>query len=123
MNLHESSNLSGQENTGGAPAWKLRKLCYGPFTTGHMEGLPLTAGAESAAHQFLQFLGIPSALHRDFRDSGGQFAELAGRELHLGGSEIFFQPMHFGRARNRHNPRLLGEEPGEGDLSSVTFLC
>src|SRR5437870_9576534 len=76
----------------------------------------------SAPHEFLQFFGIPRTLHRDFCGSRFQFAETVGREFHIHGSEVFFEPMKLCRARNGNDPRLLRQKPGECDLSRCRFL-
>ena len=37
-------------------------------------------------------------------------------------SEVFFEAMQLGRARNRNDPRLLGKHSGKRELSSRRFL-
>jgi hypothetical protein len=43
----------------------------------------------SATDQFLQVFGVPGTLHRDLRSGALDFTEVFGREVKLGGSEVF----------------------------------
>ena len=43
-------------------------------------------------------------------------AQVVGRELELRRAEVLLQAVRLGRAGDRDDPGLLGEEPGEGDL-------
>jgi hypothetical protein len=43
-------------------------------------------------------------------------AELVGCQPKVGGDEVLLEPGQLGGARDRHDPRLLREHPGEGDL-------
>src|SRR5580692_3072212 len=76
----------------------------------------------SAAYQFLQLFGIPSALYSDLRGGDVQFAEIIWRKLDVNGAEVFFQPMQLSRARNRHDPRFLCKQPSQCDLRRCRFL-
>src|SRR5215510_175884 len=76
----------------------------------------------SAANEFLQRFRIASTLHWDFRGSRFQFAKLFRRKLHVDGSEVFFKPLELGRARNRHNPGFLRQNPRQCDLSRCNVL-
>ena len=43
-------------------------------------------------------------------------AQVVGRELDVRGAEVLLQAVQLRGARDRHDPRLLGEQPGERDL-------
>jgi len=47
---------------------------------------------------------------------------LVGRKFDVIGSDVFFEPMQLGRARDGHDPRFLPKQPGECDLSRRRFL-
>ena len=49
-------------------------------------------------------------------------AQIVGRECEVGSAEVFFQAVQLGRAGDRHDPRLLREQPGERDLRRGCFL-
>ncbi len=38
------------------------------------------------------------------------------RQYDIGGAEVFLQPVQLGRAGDRHDPRLLRQQPGQRDL-------
>ena len=42
--------------------------------------------------------------------------EIGLGELHIQCAEVLLKSMKFGRSRDRHDPRLLCEQPGERDL-------
>jgi hypothetical protein len=48
--------------------------------------------------------------------------EILCREFHIRRSEVLFQTMKLGRAWDRHNPRLLSEQPCQGNLCPRRFL-
>ena len=76
----------------------------------------------SAAHQFLQLFRVASALDRDLRGCGPQFAEFVRRKLDVNSSDVFFEPMQLGGAWDWHNPWLLRQQPSERDLRRCHFL-
>ena len=43
-------------------------------------------------------------------------AEFGLREGDVGGGEVLLKSVQLGRAGDRHDPRLLGEQPGERNL-------
>src|SRR5262249_17351307 len=54
--------------------------------------------------------------HRDLGGDRLQFMEIVGRELQIHGSQILFEPLDLGSARDGNNPWLLCEQPGECNL-------
>src|SRR6266566_370942 len=48
--------------------------------------------------------------------------EIVGRKFDVSGSDVFFEPMQLGCARDRHDPRFLRKQPSERDLSRCRFL-
>src|SRR4051812_9356764 len=70
----------------------------------------------SPAHQPLVSLGIPSSLHLDGRRGGFDGPDVFGCKLDVRRSEIFFEAIQLRRARDRDDPRLLRQQPGERDL-------
>ena len=79
----------------------------------------------SAPHQFLQLFGVSSTCYRNLGGRALQFAEIFKRKFDVNGSNVFLQPMQFGRARDGNDPRFLRQQPGEGDLSRcrLFLLC
>ena len=55
-----------------------------------------------------------AALPISRRSSGGKFD--------CNGSDVLFQSMQLRRARDRNDPRLLGQQPGERDLGRRRLL-
>src|SRR4051812_38866083 len=49
--------------------------------------------------------------------------ELVGRQLEVGRSKVLLEPVQLGGAGDRHDPRLLREHPGEGDLRARRTLA
>jgi hypothetical protein len=45
------------------------------------------------------------------------------RQIYVGGSEIFLQPLHLGRARDRYDPWPLLQQPCQSDLRKYNSLC
>src|SRR5262249_25519544 len=84
--------------------------------------LDFSACPASATHHSLQLFRIPGALHWDLCGGSFHLAEIVGREFHVHRYEVFFQSMQFGRARDRHDPRLLCQQPRECNLSWRHFL-
>src|ERR1700681_5119851 len=75
------------------------------------------SGRRSAARQRLKPFRIPSPFDPDVRGGAFDVTEIFGRKFDVCGSEVFFQAMQLGCARNRNDPRLLRKQPGESDLS------
>ena len=60
--------------------------------------------------------GSADAVELDRCKCGTNLFLFISRELHGSRAEVFFQMAEFGGARNRHDPRLLREEPAEREL-------
>ena len=58
----------------------------------------------------------PSPLHLDLRRGRFDLAEVIAGELERNGSEVFLQTLNLSGARDRNDPRLLGQQPRECDL-------
>ena len=74
-----------------------------------------------AAH-FLDLFGIAVTLNLDLRGGFVNLAEIVGRKFDGHGADVLVQAMQLGRAWNRHDPRLLGQQPGERNLSGCSVL-
>src|SRR5438128_2133709 len=70
----------------------------------------------SATRPLLDVLRITCALYLDLRRGAVDRAELVGRQLDVGCSEVLLEAVQLRGARNRHDPRLLREQPRERDL-------
>lgn len=83
-------------------------------------------GADDVAKSPLQILLVARATSTaDFYALGG-FADLVQVSLgqfDVGRSEVLVQAVQLAGARDRHNPRLLGQQPGDGDLGSGGILA
>src|SRR5580704_2637836 len=75
-----------------------------------------------AADEFCVLLGIARALRSNVRGGCFDCAKIGGRQFDVGGAEIFFQAAELCRARNWNHPRLLRQDPRQGDLSGSRFL-
>src|ERR1039457_7155061 len=76
----------------------------------------------SASDQFLEVFGVSSTLYRDLRSGALDFTEVFGREVKLGGSEVLLEALQLPGPRDRNDPRLLGEQPGERDPGGCRLL-
>src|SRR5689334_22217280 len=70
----------------------------------------------SEPRPFLEVFGIARALDRDLRGGTVDLTQVVGREPERRGAEVLVQALQLGRAGDRHDPRLLGEQPRERDL-------
>jgi hypothetical protein len=77
----------------------------------------------SAASQLLQLFGVARPLHRDLRSGGIDLAEIVGRKLDGRRSDVFLEPVKLRGARDRNDPRVLGEQPGERNLRRSGVLA
>ena len=69
-------------------------------------------------------LRITCALIRNFGGSAFQFAQILQREMNRRSPDVLLQAMPLRRSWNRNDPRLLGAQPGERNLSgSHPLLC
>src|SRR5712692_4227965 len=67
-------------------------------------------------------LGVPGPLHRDLGRGAFDVAEIALGELDGGRRDVLLQAMPLRRPGNRHDPGLLGQQPGERDLGGRRAL-
>src|SRR6267143_3034665 len=79
-------------------------------------------GPLSETGSFLQVFGVARPLDRDPRGRALDLAEIGWRELDCCGSDVLFQALQLPGARDGNNPRLLGKQPGERDLSGCRVL-
>jgi hypothetical protein len=61
----------------------------------------------------------PRPLNRDVRGGPVDVARIVGRGHDRERSEILFEPRSLGGSRDRYDPRLLRQQPCEGNLSGV----
>jgi hypothetical protein len=61
-------------------------------------------------------------LQGDLRSGVLDFTEVFGREVKLGGSEVLLEALQLPGSRDRDDPRLLGEQPGERDPGRCRLL-
>src|SRR2546428_13118316 len=76
----------------------------------------------SEPRPFLELLGIPCALHVDFRRGAVDGGEILGRQLDIRSSEVLLEPAQLGGSRDRNDPRLLREKPRQRDLPGRRVL-
>ncbi len=69
-----------------------------------------------------QMLGIALALDLNLGRGTLDFGEVLRCQLDVRRAEVFLQPMQLGSAGNRHDPRLLREQPSERDLRRRRLL-
>jgi hypothetical protein len=67
--------------------------------------------------------GIASPVHRDLGSGGFDAPEVFGGQFHGHRPEVLVQAVELRGARNRDDPRLLGEEPRERDLGSRGIIA
>src|SRR5271166_1663332 len=79
-------------------------------------------GCRSPARQLFMEFRIPSPFELDLRGGTFDSAEIFRCKSDVRRPEIFFQAMQLGCARNRNDPRFLGQKPGERDLSRCCLL-
>ena len=60
--------------------------------------------------------GIAVAFDLDPGQRGFDLGKVGGGQRHVGAAEVFLETLELGRAGDRRDPRLLGEEPGEREL-------
>src|SRR5215213_5459554 len=71
---------------------------------------------------FFKAFGIAGALHSDLRGGAIYLTEIIRRKFNCDRSEVLLQAVQLCRPRNRHDPRLLGNNPGERNLRGRSFL-
>jgi hypothetical protein len=67
--------------------------------------------------QPFELFRIPRSLDRDPRSGAVDVAEVVRRELEVDRPDVLFEATPFGRARDRDDPRLPGQQPREGHLT------
>ncbi len=76
-----------------------------------------------AVDHSLRALRVASPLHRDLRRGAVNVVQVCLAELNGRRREILLQAMQFRRPWNRHDPGLLGKQPGECDLGGRRLLA
>src|SRR5438034_8132289 len=76
----------------------------------------------SETRPFFKGFGVSRPLHRDLRGSALDVAQIVGRELDGSGSDVLLQAMQLRGTRDGNDPRVLGKQPGECDLSRCRLL-
>src|SRR6218665_378278 len=84
--------------------------------------LVLASARLSATDPCLKARGIPIPLHRDLGKGAINVAQLIGCQLNGGRSDVLLQAMQLGGPRDRHDPRLPGQQPGERELGTRHLL-
>src|ERR1700677_693721 len=79
------------------------------------------SGCSEPGH-LLKLLRIPRAFDCYLRRSVLNLLKVVGRKLNRNRSDVLFQPMQLRCARDRNNPRLLRQQPREGNLSGRCIL-
>ena len=74
------------------------------------ERLPL------AIDQLLYVLRVTLAFYRNLCRCMINLPQIVCRELNVGGAQVFFEPLHLCRPGDRHDPRLLRQQPPQGNL-------
>src|SRR5205814_2938184 len=77
---------------------------------------PVINQTSSATYQAPEMFRIAGSLKRNLRDRAIDGAKVLGRQFDGSRADGFLQAMQLRGAGYRHDPRLLGEEPGERDL-------
>jgi hypothetical protein len=62
-------------------------------------------------------------LHRDLGDGALDVAEIIGHQVDASRPDVLLQPVQFCGAGDRHDPRLLSQQPGERDLGGCCLLA
>ena len=70
-----------------------------------------------------ELIGITAAVDLDARRQVVQLAEFGLGEGDVGGGEVLLESVQLGGAGDGHDPRLLGEQPGERNLPGVAPLA
>ena len=83
---------------------------------------PGCRSACSEAGPLLQGFGVPRALDRNLRGGVVDFAEVVRRERDGNGSDVLVEALPLPGAGDGHDPRLLGQQPGERDLGGCRLL-
>jgi hypothetical protein len=77
----------------------------------------------SAVAQAFELFGVPRALNRDRRGRPFDIGKVVMSQVDIGRADVFLETMPFGRTRDRHDPRLPGQQPRESHLPSRHLLA
>src|SRR5262249_13534700 len=79
----------------------------------------------SAPGHLLDVLRVPCPLHCYLGGGSFDLTKIVGVKFDRDRSYVFVEAMQFGRTRDRNNPRLLRQQPGERNLgwSRLLSLC
>jgi len=73
------------------------------------------------AHLFYVF-GVPAALHRDLCSGAIDRMDIFRRKLDGNCPNVLSQALQLPCARDRHDPRFLRKQPGQGNLCGCRIL-
>src|SRR5262245_48290352 len=83
---------------------------------------PRVIATSLAANDLLQVLRIPRTVHIDLRCRPIDLPQVVRRELSVAGADVFLESMPLGCPGDRHDPRLLRQQPCQGDLRGRRVL-
>src|SRR5712671_649261 len=78
--------------------------------------------SRSAAGRCFELLGVARAPDRDRGRSAFDLGEVVPRQLDIRRAEVLLEPVELCGTGNRHDPRLLPEEPRDRDLRESRVL-
>src|SRR5512132_4540025 len=78
--------------------------------------------SRSETGHLLQLFGVSAPLHRDLRGGAIDLPNVIGRKFDGSRSDVLLQAGQLRGARDRNDPRLLGKEPSNRDLSRRDLL-
>src|ERR1700757_5222856 len=70
-------------------------------------------------HLHLLFIH-PAPVHFDCGEGAVDLTDILGGQLNIDGSQVFVQVIDVACARNRHDERLSGKQPGHGSLNHLS---
>jgi hypothetical protein len=82
-----------------------------------------THSGHSTTDVLLQVRRITSTLNRDLGYRIIDVAKIAAAQLQASSTDVLLQPVQLRRSRNRNDPPLLSQQPGECDLSGRRLLA
>src|SRR6266567_526638 len=82
----------------------------------------VAAHASSATGQLLQLFGVPCPFDLDLCGSAIDLMEIIGSEFEGNCSDVFVQAMQLRGTGDWHDPRLLGQQPRQCNLSRCRIL-
>jgi hypothetical protein len=100
-----------------SPGWQ--RCARVPLKPTRRRSPPALSGGEHlrlASHFVQHGGGVAFALHGDLASGRANLAQFVRGQLHVGGREVLPEAVSFGGAGDGHDPRLLREQPGQGDL-------